>query len=60
VNEDGSSNYKIVDNSKIGITSGSLADTFNLALGDPSDIENIWRNPDEEEVIRIMGKLVGI
>lgn len=59
-NLDGSTNYKIVDNTPLGIIPGSLADTFNFCNGDPTHPESFWRNPHEKEVIELMGKLLGI
>lgn len=59
-NIDGTHNYKIVDNTPLGIIPGSLADTFNFCNGDPSNPDAFWRNPHEKEVVELMGKLLGI
>ena len=57
---DGTYNYKIVDNQQIGIIPESLADTYNHCSGDPTNHDSKERNPHEQEVIEIMGKLLGI
>ena len=59
-NPDGSYNHKIVDNQQIGIIPGGLAESSNYCIGDPTDPQAFWRNPHEQEVIEIMGRLLGI
>ena len=59
-NKDGTYNYKMVDNQQIGIIPGSLAETSNFCVGDPTNPQVLSRNPHEQEVIEIMGRLLGI
>ncbi|CDW74413.1 histidine decarboxylase [Stylonychia lemnae] len=58
-NRDGTKNFKLVDSKQFGIIPQSVAESFDFSYGDPFDTNNHWKNPCEQEVIEILGKLLG-
>jgi hypothetical protein len=60
INDDGTVNSKLIDNSNLGILPNSLADMYNYCYGDSSDERNHWRNEHECQTIDIMSKVLGI
>lgn len=39
---------------------GTLAESCNFCIGDPTNPNAVWKNQHEKEVVEIMGKLLGI